>query len=197
LQPTFGLSRRRFPIGSAGIAAAASLPAATMAGVNLAASGFCVKIWGATGWPVGVCFTRKAFMNPVRVGRLVVVAVALAGGAGLALSAAWAVPTDAQKAQMKEIMLVGHKNDDAIVKKVAAGKATAEEKAKLLEYYKTLAMLEPSRGSKESWTEKTGAAVKAAQALVDGAPNAAALVKAASDCKGCHSVHKTTAPPKK
>jgi hypothetical protein len=136
-------------------------------------------------------------MNFVRARRAVAVALALSAGAGVILSTAWGANTEAQKAQMKEIMLVGHKNDDAIIKKVAAGSATKEEKAKLLEFYKTLATLEPSRGSKESWTEKTSTAIAAAQALVDGDPKAPAMVKAASDCKGCHSVHKTAPPPKK
>ncbi len=90
----------------------------------------------------------------------------------------------------KDVMAQAHKPPANLLRKVATGKATAEEKGQLLALYKALAANTPPQGDQESWTEKTGLLVSAAQAAVDGAPDAAAQLTKASNCMGCHNAHK-------
>jgi hypothetical protein len=94
------------------------------------------------------------------------------------------------KHSIEEIMKAINKGDDNVCKRVAQGKASKEDIAKLVEYYEDLPLNKPPKGDQKSWDEKTAALVKAVHALKDGAPDAAAKFKEAVNCKSCHSAHK-------
>lgn len=95
---------------------------------------------------------------------------------------------DDEEITIKVVMNDAHKS--GLLKKVANGQASDEEKAQLLMLYKGLAANEPPQGDAESWQMKTSALVAAAQAAVDGDADAGAELQAAANCKACHSVHK-------
>ena len=93
-----------------------------------------------------------------------------------------------EKLTIKQIMKLAHKS--GLLKKVATGKATDPETAKLHQYYVALQKLTPPMGGKKSWKEKTEALAKASQAAIDKNPKASEMLKSASDCKACHDVHR-------
>ena len=95
---------------------------------------------------------------------------------------------DDEKLTIKKIMKLAHKS--GLLKKVATGKATDAEIAKLNHYYKAMPELTPPKGDAESWKTKTEALVKASQAAVDKDSNAGELLKSATNCASCHDVHK-------
>jgi hypothetical protein len=76
-----------------------------------------------------------------------------------------------------------------LCKKVAKKQATPKEQRRLVELFQALAKLQPPKGSQESWDEKTGALVTAAEAVIAGKPSHLALMKAAN-CAACHKVHR-------
>ena len=88
----------------------------------------------------------------------------------------------------KEVMKTAMKG--GLLKKVAAGDASDEEKKQLHEMLVALSKNQPKKGDAESWKELTGALVKAGKAAVDGDADAAELLKKASNCKACHDKHK-------
>ncbi len=77
-----------------------------------------------------------------------------------------------------------------LLKKVVAGDATDEEKVQLNEMFLAMAKEEPKKGDAESWKKLTKALVVASKAAVDGDAKAPEMLKVASNCKACHSVHK-------
>jgi len=91
---------------------------------------------------------------------------------------------------LKTIMKDGIKAETSIYKKIEAGSATAEEKAAFLEMCKAMPNLEPPKGDAESWKNKTQALIDAVQGVVDGKETATADLKAAINCKSCHTPHK-------
>jgi surface antigen len=92
------------------------------------------------------------------------------------------------KAVMNEALKKG-----GLCQKVGSGKASEDEKKKLLELFQSLASATPPKGDAESWKTKTTALVEAAQAVLDGKAEAKAMLKDAANCKACHSVHRTKA----
>ena len=80
--------------------------------------------------------------------------------------------------------------------KIIKGKATAEEKAKMLKYAKALPNLKPPKGSKASWQKLTAALLKATTTAVEGKEGGAEALTKAINCKACHTPHKVY-PPKK
>jgi len=105
--------------------------------------------------------------------------------------AAFASFASAKKSDQHEIFeeimkkgFKGTKEKPAPLKKVIDGTATAEEKTKLAEYVKKLVTLKPPEGDAASWKEKTQA-LNAAMVKND-----LKALKAASNCKACHKVHK-------
>ena len=77
-----------------------------------------------------------------------------------------------------------------LIKKVAGGTASAEEKEKLHEMMVAMSKNKPKKGDAESWKKKTTALVKAAKAAVDGDAKAGGMLKKAANCKACHTAHK-------
>ena len=132
---------------------------------------------------VSCCPKARAF--------LAVVALAvLSAAAVLAAEGKKDPAADKPKYDNKEIMKQAHKGDVSIFNKVQKGTSTAADHAKLLELYKALAANKPPKGDQKSWDAKTGALVKAAEALNKGTPNAKAQLKTAANCKACHTAHK-------
>ena len=78
----------------------------------------------------------------------------------------------------------GSKSEPALLKKVIGGSASADEKAKLGEYFKKLSTLKPEKGDAASWKEKNDAILKAWD------KNDLKALKSATNCKACHKIHK-------
>lgn len=89
---------------------------------------------------------------------------------------------DKPKHSIKEVMKIAHKG--GLMKKVADGNASDEEKKQLVELYESLAANKPPKGDDADWKMRTDALLTAAKAA-DGK----ALQKAAN-CKACHEAHK-------
>lgn len=92
------------------------------------------------------------------------------------------------KYSTKEVMKAAFKGP--LIKKVASGKASDEEKKKLHEMLVALGKNEPPKGEPESWKKLTTALVKASKAVADGDKEGAAMLKKAANCKACHGPHK-------
>jgi hypothetical protein len=92
---------------------------------------------------------------------------------------------DKPKYTIKDVMKTAHKG--GLLKKVSEGKASDEEKQKLVDMYEALAASKPPKGEDESWKTKTTALVEAAKAAQKGDTG---KLKAAADCKACHTGHK-------
>jgi len=98
--------------------------------------------------------------------------------------------TSQPKYTSEQVMEQGFKGDDSLIKKVTQGKGTQDDFKRLSELADELAKNKPTKGDAASWKEKTSALKAAAKSLVQGTPGALDAVKAASNCKACHSVHK-------
>ena len=109
----------------------------------------------------------------------------------LALAVLVVGATTAQEAPktMKEAMAL-HKGDNSLLNKVVSGKGSEEDQKKLLAAYEWMATQKPAKGDEASWKTKTSALITAAKDLVEKKAGAADALKAASNCKACHSVHK-------
>ena len=95
-----------------------------------------------------------------------------------------------QAKSAKDVMQAGNKGKDSLWAKVTGGKGTDDDVKKLAELYEALSMAKPPQGDEKSWTTKTTALAAAAKDLVDKKAGALEKLKAAGDCKACHSVHK-------
>lgn len=94
----------------------------------------------------------------------------------------------APKYTTKDVMKTAMKG--GLLKKVASGDASAEEKKQLHEMLVALAKNKPAKGEAESWKELTSALVKAGKSAVDGDEKAGEMLTKASNCKACHDPHK-------
>jgi hypothetical protein len=94
------------------------------------------------------------------------------------------------KMTSEEVMEKGFKGDNSLFKKISQGNGTQDDFKQLVELSRELAKNTPPKGDAASWSEKTKALVVAAEALAQGKPGALDAVKAAANCKACHSVHK-------
>ncbi|MFK8114154.1 MAG: hypothetical protein AB8B91_18275 [Rubripirellula sp.] len=112
----------------------------------------------------------------------------------LALACFVAVPTladedDAKpKHTIKEVMKKALKGP--LLKKVASGEASDEEKKELHAMMVSLSKNTPKKGEADSWKKLTSALVKASTAAVEGDAKAGGALKKAANCKACHSGHK-------
>ena len=126
----------------------------------------------------------------LRMLRNAVLPVLMLGAAGFLLSTSVASAQDKPKHSIKEIMEHGHKGDTALIRKATTGKASKEELQTLAAYYKEMSELEPPKGDKASWKTKTMALVTASEAMVKGEAGAVDKLKAASNCRACHTAHR-------
>jgi len=95
-----------------------------------------------------------------------------------------------QDKSAKDVMQAANKGKDSLFAKVSGGKGSEDDAKKLSELYDALAKAKPPQGDEKSWTAKTSALAAAAKDMADKKPGAAEKLKAAGDCKACHSVHK-------
>jgi hypothetical protein len=115
------------------------------------------------------------------MGLLTVLGLLLASTSGAA---------DDDKVTIKEVMKKAHTGKPKLCEKVATGKASKEEKEKLVDLYTALSKNKPPKGEEDSWKEKTAALVKAAKACADDDKDGPNALKKAVNCKACHEVHK-------
>lgn len=104
-----------------------------------------------------------------------------------------AAPTFAEedetpKYSTKDVMKKAMKGP--LLKKVASGKASDEEKKTLHDMLVAMSKNEPKKGDAESWKKLTGMLVDAAKGVIDGDDKAAAKLKKSANCKACHKVHR-------
>jgi hypothetical protein len=117
----------------------------------------------------------------------VALAVAMVAGEGNTSAA----QQDGPKYTIPEVMKKAHQGKMALLKKVTSGKASDAECKDLLEMYQALAKNKPPQGDAESWKKKTDALVEGAKLYVDGKKDdAVTKLNGASNCAGCHKVHK-------
>jgi|GEM_PF-555380 len=96
----------------------------------------------------------------------------------------------APKYTIAEIMNKSHRGANSLLRTVVKGAATDAQKAELLDFYKILAENKPKYGDMDDWAERTALLIEAAQAAVDGSPEASNMLTKASSCTGCHNDHK-------
>jgi hypothetical protein len=95
---------------------------------------------------------------------------------------------DKPKYTIKEVMKDAHKS--GLYKKVGEGKATKEEKEKLVELYTSLTQNKPPKGDLEEWKKQTEAMLAAAKgSLKDDKDDQAKLLMIVK-CAECHGKFK-------
>ncbi len=100
-----------------------------------------------------------------------------------------AAPAAGGPTNTKEVMAL-HKGKESFLSTILAGKGSDEDLKKLVSAYEVLATQKPPQGDEASWKKLTGellTAAKDAAAKKDGALD---KLKAASNCKACHDIHK-------
>ncbi len=108
----------------------------------------------------------------------------ITGGIISVLRAADEKPKYTIKDVMKE-----HKKG-ALKDKVIDGKATPEEKKKLVEMYEAMGKDKPPRGEAANWKKLNDALIKAAKEVEAGKEGGADALKKAVNCTECHKDHK-------
>lgn len=106
------------------------------------------------------------------------------------LSLGWDSPAQQNSLTISEIMQEAHKKPHELLKKVATGTASEQQKQRLVTLYRTLATLTPPQGDSKAWKEKTDLLVQAAEAAVQGKADAGKELAKAANCKACHQDHK-------
>jgi hypothetical protein len=96
---------------------------------------------------------------------------------------------DAPKYTIKEVMTKAHGKNN-LVKKLALGTATEEDKKNLIEYYEALTKNKPPRGDLNAWTQRTETLLAAAKVAVKGNKADFPRLRKAVDCDTCHAQHK-------
>ena len=95
-----------------------------------------------------------------------------------------------QAGSVHDVMEAANEGKNSLYDRVVGGKGTPEEAKKLSQLYQALPGLKPPKGDAKSWKEKATALAAAAKDVADKKPGAPEKLKAAADCKACHSVHK-------
>ncbi len=85
-------------------------------------------------------------------------------------------------------MAQAHKN--GLYKKVGQGKATKEEKEKLVELYTALAKNTPPKGDAAAWKKQTEEMLAAAKGSLNGDKDAEAKLLKIVNCGSCHKEFK-------
>lgn len=125
-------------------------------------------------------------MRTVKYFLSAVLATGLAAGLGVFGAAEDAKP----KYSIEEVMEKAHQGKPSLFKQVVSGKADADKKKMLLEYYEALSQNKPEKGELADWKKRTGALVKAAKDVVADKEGATKELAKAANCKGCHQLHK-------
>ena len=95
---------------------------------------------------------------------------------------------DKPKYTIKEVM--GDAMKGGLCKKVGGGKASKDDKEKLVELFVALNKNTPPKGEAASWKEKTEALLTAAKELAAGTKGGEAKLQKAANCNACHGAHK-------
>ncbi len=95
-----------------------------------------------------------------------------------------------QAGSVHDVMEAANEGKNSLYERVSAGKGTLEEARKLSDLYQALPGLKPPKGDAKSWKEKATALAAAAKDVADKKPGALEKLKAAANCKSCHSIHK-------
>jgi len=90
----------------------------------------------------------------------------------------------------KDVMKAANKGKDSLWAKVTSGKGNEEDAKKLADFYEALTKAKAPQGDAKSWETKTSALAAAAKNFAEKKPGALEKLKAAGECKACHSVHK-------
>jgi hypothetical protein len=90
---------------------------------------------------------------------------------------------------IKEVMAL-HKGKDSFLANILAGKGSDDDLKKLVSAYEVMAAQKPSKGDEASWKTLTAALLTAAKDAAAKKEGALDKLKAASNCKACHDVHK-------
>jgi hypothetical protein len=78
--------------------------------------------------------------------------------------------------------------------RVLSGRATEQEKTRLLELYRQLATTIPPKGSPGEWRRRTAALVEATEGVIAGRDGARRRLAEAVDCKTCHEKYRVFGP---
>ena len=99
---------------------------------------------------------------------------------------------DKPKYTTKEVMKLAHGAKEKLLHKVTEGKASDEEKKKLLELYEEMGKNKPKpgKGDAETWKKMNDAIITAAKGVVEGKEGSAEALKKATKCGDCHQVFK-------
>lgn len=89
------------------------------------------------------------------------------------------------------VMKEGFKGKEAIAAKIGKGEASEAEQKKMADLVAKLTGAKPPKGEAKAFADKVGKLNEAAQALVSKKAGAVDLWKAASNCKACHTDHKS------
>jgi len=92
------------------------------------------------------------------------------------------------KYTIPEVMAKAHKK--GLMKTVASGKASDDEKEQLVALYVALNANEPPQGDVKDWKKRTGALVEAAKKAAKGDEAAAKSLPKLANCGECHKLHK-------
>ena len=120
--------------------------------------------------------------------RKLLVALVVVGSLALLWNLSSRAEDEKKPVPIKEVMKTCMKG--GLCKTVASGKATDEEKKKLVAMFEDLAKNKPPKGDEESWKKLTGALVEAAKACAEGKEGAGEALGKAANCAGCHKGHK-------
>jgi hypothetical protein len=119
---------------------------------------------------------------------MAVMALGLVGGLSMFRAA-----DEEPKYSIEEVMEKAHKakkGQTSLFKTVVDGKANAEQKKQLVEYYEALAKNKPEKGSAADWKKRTTAILTAAKQVANGNDGARVQLGRAVNCKACHQAHK-------
>jgi hypothetical protein len=100
-----------------------------------------------------------------------------------------AAPAAAGFANIKEVMAL-HKGKDSFLNNILAGKGSDDDLKKLVSAYDVMAAQKPPMGDEASWKTLTAALSAAAKDAAAKKEGALEKLKAASNCKACHDLHK-------
>ncbi len=104
-----------------------------------------------------------------------------------AVPVSWAADEAEPKYKIKDVMK--HAMKGPLLKKVAGGEASDEEKKELHAMLVAMGKSKPPVGDDESWKKLTSALVKASESAVAGDAGAGEMLTKSANCKACHSVH--------
>jgi len=100
-----------------------------------------------------------------------------------------AAPAAGAFASVKDVMAL-HKGKESFLSKILAGGASDDDFKKLVSAYEVLVAQKPPTGEEASWKKLTAGLLDAAKEAQGKKEGALDKLKAASNCKACHELHK-------